>query len=187
MNQPTHPHEAASEPPAKTERAGMTATAIALFAVLAIIMGVSLWHGTDTFVSGWRTSIRQLLRFLPALVIAILIAGYTEVLLPKEVVQRWLSDSSGLRGIGLAWLGGILTPGGSIIGLPMVAVLYEAGAGISVLITYATSFATLSILRVPLEIGFYGWKLTLTRIVVSLVLPFIAGGLTQLLLPVLRR
>lgn len=165
----------------------MTATAIALFAVLAILMGVSLWRGPETFAMGWRTSIHQLLCFLPVLVIAMLVAGYTEVLLPKDVVQRWLSDSTGWRGIGLAWLGGILTPGGSIIGLPMVAVLYEVGVGISVLISYATSFATLSILRVPLEIGFYGWKLPLTRIVVSLVLPFIAGGLTQLLLPILRR
>ena len=58
--------------------------------------------------------------------------------------------------------------------------------GISVLMTYATSFATLSILRVPLEVGFYGWRLTLIRIAVSLVLPLLAGGLTRLLLPILR-
>jgi len=142
----------------------MTATAIALFALLAILMGISLWRGTDVFTSGWRTSMSQLFRFLPILVIAMLVAGYTEALIPKDIVQRWLSDSSGWRGIGLAWLAGVLTPGGSIIGLPMVAVLYQAGVGITVLITYATSFATLSVLRIPLEVGFYGWKLTLTRV-----------------------
>lgn len=164
----------------------MATTALAMFGVLAVLMVVARFQGSEVFTEGYRTSFEQLLRFLPILVVAMLVAGYTEVLLPEDIVERWLSDASGWRGIGLAWLGGILTPGGSIIGLPIVAALYQAGVGISVLMTYATSFATLSILRVPLEVGFYGWRLTLIRIAVSLVLPLIAGGLTQLFLGVFR-
>jgi uncharacterized membrane protein YraQ (UPF0718 family) len=162
-------------------------TAIALILTLAVLMTLALWRGTGTFVLGWRTSLQQLVHFLPILVVAMLIAGFTEILLPKNTVERWLSDSSGWHGIALAWLAGILTPGGSIIGLPLIAALYKAGVGISVLITYATSFATLSILRVPIEVGFYGWRLTGLRLLVSLVLPIIAGMLTQLLLPFLER
>ena len=165
----------------------MKTTAIALFLTLAALMSLALWQGTETFILGWRTSLQQLLRFLPILVIAMLIAGFTETLLPQNLVERWLSDSSGWRGIGLAWLAGVLTPGGSIIGLPIIATLYQAGVGVSVLMTYATSFATLSILRVPLEVGFYGWRLTGVRVVVSLVLPIIAGALTQLMLPLIER
>jgi len=165
----------------------MKGTVVALILTLAVLMILALWRGTGTFVLGWRTSLQQLLHFLPVLVVAMLIAGFTEVLLPTNVVESWLSDSSGWRGIALAWLAGILTPGGSIIGLPLVAALYKAGVGISVLMTYATSFATLSILRVPIEVGFYGWRLTGLRLLVSLVLPIIAGMLTQLLLPLLER
>ncbi len=165
----------------------MKVTAIILFFTLAVLMSLALWQSQETFNLGWRNSVQQLLRFLPILVIAMLIAGFAETLLPKNVVERWLSDSSGWRGIGLAWLAGILTPGGSIIGLPLIAALYKAGVGISVLMTYATSFATLSILRLPLEVGFYGWRLTGIRVVVSLVLPIIAGVLTQLMLPLLER
>ena len=165
----------------------MKTTAIALFLTLAALMSLALWQGTETFILGWRTSLQQLLRFLPILVIAMLIAGFTETLLPQNLVERWLSDSSGWRGIGLAWLAGVLTPGGSIIGLPIIATLYKAGVGVSVLMTYATSFATLSILRVPLEVGFYGWRLTGVRVVVSLILPIIAGALTQLMLPLIER
>ncbi len=165
----------------------MRITAIALFLTLAALMSLALWQGTETFILGWRTSLQQLLRFLPILVIAMFIAGFTETLLPQNLVERWLSDSSGWRGIGLAWLAGVLTPGGSIIGLPIIATLYKAGVGVSVLMTYATSFATLSILRVPLEVGFYGWRLTGVRVVVSLVLPIIAGALTQLMLPLIER
>ena len=164
----------------------MKLTVIALGLTLIALMGLALCQSTETFVLGWRTSIQQLVRFIPILAIAMLIAGFTEILLPHNVVENWLSDSSGWRGLGLAWLAGILTPGGSIIGLPLVAALYQAGVGVSVLMTYATSFATLSILRLPIEVGFYGWRLTGVRVAVSLVLPIIAGGLTHLMLPLLK-
>ena len=82
-------------------------------------------------------------------------------------------------------MAGILTPGGSIIGLPLVATMYKAGVGVSVLVTYATSFVLLSVLRIPLEVGFYGWRLTGIRVAVSLFLPLVAGVTTQLLLPLL--
>ncbi len=164
----------------------MRGTAVALGATMLMVMAAALWQGTDTFVAGWRTSLEQLARFLPILVIALLVAGFTETLLPDDLVERWLSDSSGWRGIGVAWLAGVLTPGGSIIGLPIAAVLYQAGVGLGVLMTYLTSLATLSLLRVPLEIGFYGWRVTGVRIAVSLILPLIAGGLTQLAATLLR-
>jgi len=124
----------------------MKETAIGFFIILIVLVVLALRKGTEAFVLGWSASLQQLVRFLSVLVLAVLVTGFTEVLLPKGLVENWLSESSGLRGIGLAWLAGILTPGGSLVGLPMIAVLFEAGVGISVLVTYATSFATLSLL-----------------------------------------
>jgi uncharacterized membrane protein YraQ (UPF0718 family) len=156
----------------------MKATALAMLGVLLALMAAALWRGGETFWTGLTTSGRQLVGFLPVLVIAMLLAGFTEALLPKRAVETWLSDAAGWRGIALAWLAGVLTPGGSIVGLPLIAGLHRAGVGVAVLMTYSTSLATLSLLRLPLETGFYGWRLTALRFCVSLVLPFIAGGLT---------
>lgn len=165
----------------------MKSTAVAMFVVLIALAGLALYQGTDTFLLGVRTSTHQLLGFLPVLVIALFMAGFAEVLLPPNLVENWLSDSSGWRGIVIAWIAGILTPGGSIIGLPIVATLYKAGVGISILMTYATSFALLSMLRIPLEVGFLGWRLAGLRVLVSLLLPLVAGFTTQLLLPIIER
>jgi len=165
----------------------MRETVVAFLVTLLVLMGLTLRRGPATFVLGLKTSGRELLHFLPALVLAMLITGFVEVLLPKGWVERWLSDAAGWRGLVVAWLAGVLTPGGSMVGLPLIAVLYRAGMGLSVLITYATSFATLSLLKVPLEVSFYGWRLTTLRLLVSLGLPFIAGGLTQLVLPLFGR
>jgi len=160
----------------------MKATALGMAGFLFILMALAVWQGEGTFKAGMQTSGKQLLGFFPILVIAMMLAGFTQVLLPRGLVETWLSDSSGWKGIGLAWIAGIITPGGSIVGLPIIAGLYKSGVGVAVLMTYATSLATLSILRIPLEAGFYGWQLTMLRVGVSLLLPLIAGGLTLLAL-----
>jgi len=158
----------------------MKSTALFMAAALLILMGLALAQGGGTFREGLSTSGRQLVRFLPILVIAVLMAGFMETLLPQRVVDNLLSDTAGFKGIAVAWFAGIITPGGSIVGMPIIAGLYRAGVGTAVLMTYATSLATLSMMRIPIEAGFYGWRLTLLRIGVSLGLPFIAGGLTLL-------
>jgi len=165
----------------------MKGTLAVLLIVLLALVGTTLWKGTDTFILGLRTSGQQLVRFMPVLVIAMLLAGFAEVLLPAELVQTWLSDASGWRGIGVAWLAGILTPGGSIMGMPLVAALFKVGAGVGVLVTYLTSLALMSVLRIPLEVGFIGWRLAALRVAVSILLPPIAGLLAQVVAPLFLR
>lgn len=162
------------------------------FSVLFLAMllfGLVLYawtRGPDVFASAWTNSGGQLLRFAPIIVIAVVLAGFIETVVPRSFVQNWLSDSAGWRGIVLAWFAGIVTPIAGVFGMPLVAALYKAGAGLPVIMTYLTSLATLSLIKVPVEVGFYGWKLTLLRFAVSLVLPLVAGLLTHAMLPVLQ-
>lgn len=155
--------------------------ALSLLFCLLILLGIAAYKADGSLSKGFIVSLKQGGKFLPVLFIAFLLMGYMEVLLPQEFVQKWLSDESGWKGIGLGWLAGILTPGGSLVGLPLVAALFRVGVGIGVLITYLTSLALLSLVRMPIEIGIYGWKLTLIRISASILLPPIAGGLAMLL------
>ena len=151
----------------------MKTTVMALFAVLAILIVLALLQGQATFNQAWRASLGQLLKFLPILVIAILVAGFTETLIPEGVIKTWLSDASGWRGLALGWFAGVITPGGSIIGLPLIAALYKSGVGLSVLMTYSTSLATLSLLRIPLEGRTVGsWRRELKKDSVTLALHF---------------
>ena len=66
----------------------MKGSAIFLMIMLATLMGLALCQSTETFVIGWRTSLQQLIRLLPILAIAMLIAGFTEILLPHLLNKR---------------------------------------------------------------------------------------------------
>lgn len=127
----------------------------------------------------FRASWSQAGSFLPMMVVILLVMGSVEVLLPREGVERWLSDAAGWRGLGVAWLAGILTPGGGPIGLPIVAGLSRAGASPAVLVTYLCSMSLLSLLRLPMELGVLETRLVVLRLVCCAVLPLLAGGMAR--------
>lgn len=131
--------------------------------------------GSSLVWAGVRAGGKGALALLPLLVVVFVMSGFVEVLLSRELVAKWLSSDAGVRGVLVAWLAGILTPGGGPIGLPLAASLSRAGAGTSVIVTYLTSMSLLSFIRVPMEAGVCGAKLTAIRYGSSLVLPLVAA------------
>lgn len=160
----------------------MRGAVVVMLGLSALLGGLCYSRGGAGLVmEGLRGGARGAVQLLPILVIVFLLTGFVEVLLPRDTVAGWLSDASGWRGLGVAWIAGALTPGGGPIGLPLAAALMRAGAGLGVLVTYLTSMSLLSFVRVPMEIGIYGTRLTLFRIAGSALLPFAAGLIAQAL------
>jgi uncharacterized membrane protein YraQ (UPF0718 family) len=149
--------------------------ALLLLGAALLLLG-ALAAAQGVFVDGLQRAGRTVVSMAPLLVVAFLIAGMAEALLPSGFVERWLSDAAGPRGHLVAWAAGALTPGGGLLGMPLAAGLLKAGAGVGVLVTYLTSMALLPLLRVPIEIGIYGGRLAALRIVASCLLPFAAGA-----------
>lgn len=159
----------------------MKGAAILMFVVLVAVLVLAA--ATGRFEAGARATMRSAALVGPVLVLAVVIMGFSEALTPQDWVERWLSDASGLRGMGVAWLAGLLTPGGSVVGFPLAAGLFRAGASPAVLVTYLVSMATLNLLRLPMELGTYGLRMTLLRLATCAVLPLLAGGLARLFAP----
>ena len=127
--------------------------------------------GTALLLDGLRAGLRGVGPLLPMLVLMFALAGFAEVLLPRQLVATWLSESSGIKGLSIAVLLGIVTR----VGTDWAAHRRLAAAGRGgrgVIVTYLSSMALLSFVRVPLELGIYGLRLTLLRIVCCLPLPF---------------
>ncbi len=153
----------------------MKSAIIVLLVLLGIIFVFAAIKGDGAIEKGLKESLIQGRTIIPMIIVAVFIMGFSEVLIPPKFVEQWLSESSGTKGIMIAWVAGILTPAGSIIGMPIAAGLYKAGASLAVIITYLTSIALLSIIRIPLEIGFYGTKLMLIRVLTTMFLPPLIG------------
>ncbi|MCA9714143.1 MAG: permease, partial [Myxococcales bacterium] len=172
----------------RRERGGrrVRSAAIVLAVLVAALYGALVYRGQGEALVALRASGKLGLSFVPVLALAILLMGAVEALLPGEVIERWLSDAAGWRGILIGWVAGILTPAGSLIGLPLAGGLYKAGVSPAVLVTFLTSLATLSLVKLPIEIGLLGLRLALVRFAACLVLPLAAGGVTRLCAALLR-
>lgn len=152
------------------------------FAALAVIMAGVAWYilGEQGFLSAWDSNINSLATTVPRMFAALLMAGLIWVLMPRELLSRFIGKHSGVKGLIIAACAGVITPGGPAASFPLLAVLGGAGADRGIMIAYITSWATLGMQRILVwDLPFMGGEFTLTRILVSLPLPIIAGFIAR--------
>lgn len=153
-----------------------------LFVLLALVGGAAVWQllGAAVFWTQLRESLQLLLQILPIIVFAMLLAGYFQVLVPRERMRRQLGEQSGLRGLLIATGAGAITPGGPFAAFPLVLALYQAGAGFGTCVAYVTSWSVLGLTRVLVfEVPLLGREFVMIRLLVSLPLPLLAGYIAR--------
>jgi len=148
----------------------ITVVALGLM-ILAHIRGL-LWQGV-------KASSAMLYQVLPLLILSFVVAGFIQVLLPREMVMKFLGKESGFKGILLGCVFGAITPGGPITCFPIVAAVYKAGASIGTAVAFVTSWSLLAVNRLPIEIGLIGPRFMLVRLASTFFFPPIAGLIAQ--------
>src|SRR4030067_3663604 len=76
------------------------------------------------------------LKVLPNLLLGFAIAGFLQVLLPAELIARWVGKDSGNKGVLIGMVAGSLTPGGPFLHFPILAFFLAKGAGVGAITTY---------------------------------------------------
>lgn len=155
-----------------------------VFVALAALSGAACYVvlGQEAFLASFHEDLEVFALVLPKIAAALLVAGFIQVLLPRDKVARWLGERSGFKGMALATGAGAVTPGGPMTSFPLVTALHEAGTGRSTLIAYLTSWSTLGLQRIfSWEVPLMGVEFAVLRFIASLPLPFIAGFISLLL------
>jgi uncharacterized membrane protein YraQ (UPF0718 family) len=153
---------------------------------LASLGACWLIAGPAAVQASLRSDAGLIVSLIPIYIGALLVGGFAQALLPRDIVARWLGAESGMRGLFVGALAGLLTPGGPFISFPLVLALFGAGADIGALVAFITSWALLGIHRIIIwDIPLMGLSLAGLRYAVSLPLPIIAGLLARHLAPIL--
>ena len=146
-------------------------------AVILLLIGYS--KGQGQHISGMKSALNMTVQILPMLVFAFIIAGMTQILLPQELLSKWVGAESGLRGILIGTVAGGLSPGGPFVSLPIAAGLLRSGASVGTMVAFLTGWSLWAVGRLPMEVGILGWKFTLIRIASTFFFPPIAGLVAQ--------
>jgi uncharacterized membrane protein YraQ (UPF0718 family) len=161
--------------------------AIAVAAVVAAVM-VYRRDGQARFLEIFYSDLALFIDILPKVLAACVIASLVAVLMPREVVLRWVGAESGFLGIIIATLFGAICPGGPITIFPVAAAFVSIGADIGAAIAFITSWTLLGYARVLVwELPFFGGNFVIWRIILAIPLPIIAGLLARWIAQAARR
>jgi uncharacterized membrane protein YraQ (UPF0718 family) len=131
---------------------------------------------------GARNGLSLIWFILPRMIPALILTGMLQVLIPQDAVARYFGRETGLRGVLIATVAGVLTPGGPMVSVPLLVVLANSGAGMAALVAYMTSWSLFGIQRIiAWEAPLMGWQFVVVRVLPSLAFPVVAGWLVAVL------
>ena len=145
-----------------------------IMGLLAVVL-VFISYQKGVHIQGLKASGNMLIQIVPLLVLAFIVAGMIQALIPQEIISKWVGTESGFRGILIGSVIGGLMPGGPYVSLPIAAGLLRMGASIGTMVALITGWSLIAVGRLPLEIGIMGWKFALIRLACVFFFPPIAG------------
>lgn len=153
------------------------------FLVAALVSFVVAWaiKGYPVALAGVRSGLTLFFRYLILIASSMVIASLFQVLIPSQLIARYLGTSSGWRGLALGTLIGALTPGSPYSAMPLFAGFMRMGAGVPTGVSMVCAWGLLSIGRVPFQAAVLGSRFTLVQVVTSVLLPVLAGATAYLL------
>jgi len=108
--------------------------------------------------------------------VAIAISTAIHFLIPEDLARKHLKNNK-LIYLFYATLLGVLTPGPVYAIYPIVLELRRKGVGNAILVAFLTGQTIIGPARAPFEIGFFGLKFYLFRILLALMMGPLAGVL----------
>jgi uncharacterized membrane protein YraQ (UPF0718 family) len=131
-----------------------------------VILGSDLWLFAD---------------MVPKVLAGCLIGAFVTLLLPRELVARWVGHESGFTGLLIATLFGFILPGGPITIYPVAGAFLAMGADAGAVVAFIVSWTLIGYTRaVVWELPFFGSDFVIWRIVEALPLPILAGVLARI-------
>ena len=158
--------------------------ATVIMGLLAIILVfIGYYRGAGEHILGLKSAMEMTIQILPIVILAFIVAGMIQILIPQELLSKWIGKESGMRGILIGTLAGGLAPGNPYVNLPIAAGLLRSGASVGAMVAFLTGWSLWSFARLPIEVSIMGWKFTLIRIASTFFFPPIAGLIANRFFP----
>jgi uncharacterized membrane protein YraQ (UPF0718 family) len=164
----------------------MLVPTIIMGALALVFFLIGYYKGEGQHIIGMKSAMRMTVEILPLLIFAFIVAGMVQVLVPREILSKWVGAESGMRGLLIGTVAGALAPGGPYVSLPVAAGLLQAGAGVGTMVAFLTGWSLWAVSRLPMEVGVMGWRFTLIRIASTFFFPPIAGLIAQMIATVAK-
>ena len=133
--------------------------AFVIYGAAVLLALLALARRDATFRAGVQRATEQALIILPRLVFALVAAGFIVVLIPTEVIVRYLGAESGMTGILIGAFTGLIVASGPAMSFAIAAAFATEGASAPALVAFLTGWSVFAGHRVlnseRIKSGFY--------------------------------
>jgi uncharacterized membrane protein YraQ (UPF0718 family) len=145
---------------------------------LVFVCAVVAWRtgGPQRVGEAFASGTALFLGVLPNLVLGFALAGFLHVLLPSDLISHWMGHGSGLKGLLIGTVAGLLTPGGPFTHFPILASFLSKGAAVGPICAYIAAWALIGLNRLLVwELPILGPRIALVRFIASVGFPPLIG------------
>jgi len=154
---------------------GMAAVAVIL-ALIAYIQG-----GFPLLASSFSIAGQTLLRIFPILIVAFIVAGLVSILVPKEMVSKWLGKEAGWKGLIIGPAIGVLIQGGPFAFFPLFDSVFRDNETIGTAVAMITAWGVINVGHLPYELTFLWPRFVALKYSIYIAIPSLVGLLANLL------
>lgn len=151
---------------------------ITVLAISLLSLFVFPERGKDTFVFTGQNFINFLFMLTPVFVCV----GLLDIWVAKETMIKIMGGKSGVKGILIAFLLGVVTAVPLYALLPVAGMMLKKGSKISNVLIFICSNASIRIPLLLFEVSSMGWKFTITRFFVNIFIVVVIAFIIEMLL-----
>ncbi|MDB5085136.1 MAG: hypothetical protein JWN30_2022 [Bacilli bacterium] len=151
-----------------------------LIIITVVAYGVAFYYQPFLASSGIKTSLLTLAQSCLWIIVSIFFAGLLEQFLQKRFIYLHFGKHKGLFEILMGTLLGALGTGSRWAVYPLSVSLLNTGFSSAGVVAFISSWFLISLPRVGAEIPFLGAKFVFVRVIISLIVSVIAGGIARL-------
>jgi len=151
-----------------------------LYGVTILLLTISFFKDKKKTKMALKKGWKAFENILPQFLVVIMLVGVLLAVLNTEVISKIIGSGSGWLGVILAAVIGAITLIPGFVAFPTAAMLLQGGAGYMQIGAFVSALMMVGIVTMPIEIKYFGKKLTILRNVLAFIFSFIVAYVIRL-------
>lgn len=153
---------------------------IGLYVFTTALLGFSFFKDKKKTKMALKKAWKAFENILPEFLVVILMVGFLLAIVNPDVISKLIGSNSGWLGVMLAAIVGAVTLIPGFVAFPMAALLLQGGAGYMQIGAFVSTLMMVGIITMPVEIKYFGKKLTILRNVLAFIFSFLVAYVISL-------
>lgn len=145
------------------------------YTITAILLILSFYKDKKKTKMALKKAWKSFENILPQFLVVILLVGVMLAVLDANTISNIIGKESGYLGVILSAIIGGITLIPAFVAFPTAALLLEAGAGYMQIAAFVSSLMMVGVVTLPIEIKYFGKKISILRNLYAFVFSFIVA------------